>query len=303
MNVCRAFSDFIVGLLAILGFEEELLLQEDPFILTIKRGVLCMQREEYDKAELILHTALKQAQNLMHEKAETYILAVLANVAFEKKDYKKCETLYKTVLSRVLSKGIKEDDESVIAMSLKLAKIYSEKHEFENAEHGFSFCLRHQSNRLQSIDVNAKLTDEEINSVALWGQILDWYSKHLLLRGDKQSALKYANDAFHIAVTVKGMNDSHTITLLNDLGSIYNDANQFEKAIECYNKAVKLGEINDSEHLATYYHNLGVCYLHAMNKELARTACQSSLRIAKQDKNVNMQTMAKECLRKCEETV
>ncbi|RWS12488.1 Tetratricopeptide repeat protein 19-like protein [Dinothrombium tinctorium] len=295
LSICRAFTGLIESLLVLLGFQDELA-KEDPFILTIKRGILCMQREEYDKAELILHTALKMAQDLMHEKAITYIFALLANNSFEKKDYKKAENLYKVVMSRVLANGAQENDESIIEMSLKLAKIYSERNENVNAEHGFKFCLSHQEKRIKDIDVKSELTKEEENSLALYGMITDWYSKHLLKIGDKENSLKHANIAYDISVNVNGIQHPQTITLLNDIGSIHFAMHHFEQSIEYFQKAVRLGILANSDNLATFYHNLGIAYLQVMKKHLAHSACLRSLELATESENIDGINKAKECL-------
>lgn len=82
------------------------------------------QKEEYKKAEKMLHIALKMAQDLMSFDGVTYIYDVLANLAFETGEFAKSEKLFINVIQRVLSQGIEPHDDKIINMSLKLAKIY-----------------------------------------------------------------------------------------------------------------------------------------------------------------------------------
>lgn len=71
----------------------------------------------------MLHIALHQAQTIQHYEAITYIYDVMANLAFETKDYPKAQKLFVTVLQRLMSKGVLENDTRVIHISLKMAKV------------------------------------------------------------------------------------------------------------------------------------------------------------------------------------
>ena len=62
----------------------------------------------------------------------------------------KAENLYKTVIQRVINKGINEDDNSIIEMSLKLAKIYGKWRDHEKAKAGFDFCIKAQETKMKS---------------------------------------------------------------------------------------------------------------------------------------------------------
>lgn len=77
----------------------------------------------------MLHIALHQAQIIQNTEAITYIYDVMANLAFDTEDYYKAETLFITVLKRLTSNGVLENDLKVIHISLKLAKIFELKGE------------------------------------------------------------------------------------------------------------------------------------------------------------------------------
>lgn len=80
----------------------------DKLINTIKRSILCIQREQYDKAEQMLHLALRMAQDLKSKDGVTYVYDVMANLAMEREQYKKAEKLFTNVLQRLFSDGVSE---------------------------------------------------------------------------------------------------------------------------------------------------------------------------------------------------
>ena len=62
----------------------------------------------------------------------------------------KAENLYKTVIQRQINKGIEEDSNGIIEMSLKLAKIYGEWKDHDKAKAGFDFCINAQETKMKS---------------------------------------------------------------------------------------------------------------------------------------------------------
>lgn len=72
----------------------------------------------------MLHVALHQAQTIQHYDAVTYVYDVMANLAFDTGDYRKAETLFITVMQRLLTNGALENDMRIIHISLKMAKVF-----------------------------------------------------------------------------------------------------------------------------------------------------------------------------------
>ncbi|CAK9832312.1 Tetratricopeptide repeat protein 19 homolog, mitochondrial [Anthophora retusa] len=95
--------------------------------MTIKRSILLIQKEEFLKAEQMLHIALRQAQILQHYDGITYVYDVMANLAYNRNDFKKAEKLFLSVLKRLMAKGIPENDLAIIHISLKIADICDKK--------------------------------------------------------------------------------------------------------------------------------------------------------------------------------
>lgn len=107
-----AFLAFTV--LKWLGFEKDDEEKESELIMTLKRAVLCMYREEYDKSEQMLHLALRLAQQQQNSKGILYCFDLMANLAMERAELQKAEKLFVSVMQLMLSTGEKEDDIKVI---------------------------------------------------------------------------------------------------------------------------------------------------------------------------------------------
>ena len=93
--------------------------QEEQLIMTIKRSILSIQKEEYKKAEQMLHVALKMAQDLQSKDGITYIYDVMANLALQVGDFKKAEKLFANVMQRLFADGFLEDHIKVIVIWAK----------------------------------------------------------------------------------------------------------------------------------------------------------------------------------------
>ena len=264
-----------------------------------------MNRGEYEKAEFILHSALKMAKDLSNEKAQDYIYVILGDTALETRDYQKAEKLYKEVIRRLLTNGrAKEDDESIIELSLQLASIYAEARDFEKAEEGFSFCRNHQLKRVASIDLSPEKSrsDEQVNSLALYAMILDWYSKFQILNKQHSKAFETLKEAFKYCVAVKGPKDEHTATILSDMAVAAELCGKIEEAIKYLRQAIEIAIDVDSINLATFYYNLGMCYLRLKDNFSAHYCCSMAIKykLSKDDpvymKALKCATRAKEQL-------
>ena len=283
-----------------LGLIEKEQTEVSPLITTIKRGILCMQLKEYDKAEIIFHLALSLAQQQDFEEAEMYIYDMLANNSYEKQDYEKAEKLFIQVLSRYLSMGHNIGEEAVVEISLKLAMIYSKKSKLDKANEGFRFCLDSQKTRIKNL-VNQKIenfNEKQINSLALWAMCLDWYAKHLVSIGKFKLAIEYYNQSLDVCIKINGFDHPQTLVLQNDIATVLMFMNEVDKAIDCMKKVIKEAIKIDSEDLGTFYYNLGKIYLMQSNFSQAQFACRESLNFAKQLNDKVLIDMAMDCLNK-----
>lgn len=99
-----------LSILSWLGFVDDDEQKESELIMTLKRSVLATNREQYDKAEQLLHLALRIAQQQQNEQGITYCYDLMANVAFNRYELDKAEKLFVNVLQRLLSTGTSQDD-------------------------------------------------------------------------------------------------------------------------------------------------------------------------------------------------
>lgn len=99
-----------ISLLTWLGFVEDDKDKESELIMTLKRAVLCMQRDQHEKAEQMLHLALRIAQQQQHEQGVLYCFDLMANLAFEQHELDKAHKLFVHVLQMLLAKGTAQDD-------------------------------------------------------------------------------------------------------------------------------------------------------------------------------------------------
>lgn len=65
---------------------------------------------QHEKAEQMLHLALRMAQDLQNKDGITFVFDVMANLAMEQGEYKKSEKLFVTVMQRLLTDGYAQDD-------------------------------------------------------------------------------------------------------------------------------------------------------------------------------------------------
>eukprot|EP00094_Tigriopus_californicus_P005980 TCALIF_05761-PB protein Name:"Similar to ttc19 Tetratricopeptide repeat protein 19, mitochondrial (Danio rerio)" AED:0.21 eAED:0.21 QI:0/0.57/0.62/0.87/0.71/0.62/8/0/792 len=231
--------------------EEEESEEVKNLIHNIKLGILAQQEGDLDKSEMLLHIALKQAQDMNHFDGITYVFTVLANLAFERGDYMKAEKTYKDVMKRVMSKGIPAEDNSMIEMSLKLAKVYASWQQHDKAVLGFQFCINTQEKKVKNGDL-----DE--NTLALWGMSRDWFAQYLLDNGDYSGAFTEFQNAFLTSCELFGDSHPQSLVLINSLGTVASMMDDQARAVSYFQKAVKLASSEDDENLSTYLVNLGM---------------------------------------------
>lgn len=83
---------------------------EGRLVMTMKRAIICIQREQYEKGEQIIHLALRMAQEMQHADAITLCYDIMANLALETEQHEKAEKLFVGVMKRLLQKGVEQND-------------------------------------------------------------------------------------------------------------------------------------------------------------------------------------------------
>lgn len=267
-------------------------------ISVIKLGILSMQKEEYDKAENILHLGLKLAQERRDMQAQRYIYDLLANVAFKKGDFPTAEKLFIQVTKELIASGTPPDDNSIVEISLKLASIYGQTNERQKAEIGFKFCIDTQQKKIAEINMNDadSLSEYDKDTVLLWAMSVDWYARYLLASRKLKEAIDNFKQALDVSEKINGASHPQTLVLLNDIGSVHSLMKEYESAIDIFKKAIERSSNADSPDIPAFYCNLGATYLQAGNVTDGEKACKTALKLAKHLNNVEALADAEECL-------
>ncbi|CAH1982937.1 unnamed protein product [Acanthoscelides obtectus] len=264
-NVAIALS-----VLSWLGFAEEDENKESELIMTLKRAVLCTRREQYDKAEQMLHVALRLAQQQQNQQGILYCYDLMANLAFDQLQLEKAEKLFINVLQLLLSKGTAQNDLKVIHISLKLARICQLRAEIEKADIGYKWCL-------DQIE-HEKYKDRD--SRILYGVINDWYAQFLLDRGDTSKAMVHLKEAHKACNETQGDISEQSVLLLNDLGITSFRAEDMDGAEKYLKEALKVGNnLEDKSQLGVIHANLGLILLEKGVLKEAEKYCGEALKL------------------------
>ncbi|XP_012892372.1 PREDICTED: tetratricopeptide repeat protein 19, mitochondrial-like, partial [Dipodomys ordii] len=84
----------------------------------------------------------------------------MANLAFIRGQLENAEQLFKATMSYLLGGGMKQEDNTIIEISLKLASIYAAQNRQEFALAGYEFCI---STLEKKIEREKKLTEDIIS--------------------------------------------------------------------------------------------------------------------------------------------
>ncbi|XP_018569161.1 tetratricopeptide repeat protein 19 homolog, mitochondrial [Anoplophora glabripennis] len=276
-----------LSILTWLGFTKEDEDKESELIMTLKRAVLCTQREQYDKAEQMLHLALRLAQQQQNEQGIIYCYDLMANLAFDQYQLDKAEKLFVSVMQMLLGHGMPQDDLKVIHISLKLARICQLKANLENAEIGYKWCL----------DKIEKQKNDNVDAQILYGVINDWYAQFLLDKGDISNSFKYLHEAYKVCSKVRGKDSEKSVLLLNDLGITSFRAEDMENAEKYLKEAVNAGnKLEDKSHLGVVHANLGLILLQKGIVAEAQKFCKEAWQLGRKYENNESIEQANYCL-------
>ncbi|XP_076270567.1 tetratricopeptide repeat domain 19 [Rhynchophorus ferrugineus] len=276
-----------ISILSWLGFTKDDEEKESELIMTLKRAVLCKQREEFKKAEQMLHLALRLAQQQQNEQGILYCYDLMANLAFDTYELDKAEKLFISVLQILLSKGTAEDDLKVIHISLKLTRICQLKANIERADIGYRWCLE-QIDKQKNANEDAKI---------LYGVINDWYAQYLLDVGNLPKALVHLNEAYRVCNDTEGLKSEKSMLLLNDLGITSFRAEEYDKAEQFLKEALSVGQnLEDKSHLGVIHANLGLILLQRGIVKEAEKYCKQGWKIGKQYDNLESVEQSNYCL-------
>lgn len=271
-----------------LGIEKKLT-PEDELINTIKHCVLFIQRTEYDKAEQLLHIALRQAQQIQNDLGITYIYDVMANLALERQQLDKAQKLFVVVSQRLMADGAAEDDSRVVHISIKLARICHLKKDFTTAQIGYTWCLE-KLNNLLSIEPS------EV-TVKLLAMAEDWYGRLFVESGNYEEGLHHMISSLNRIKGLPDIEEEHIVIQLNDIGTVYDQMGKSDESITYFKEAIAKGQNLNMDEIGTMHVNLGRAYLKKNLVDDARKQCGYAWRLGVLKKSDIVKDEAEDCLK------
>lgn len=186
---------------------------EDKLITTIKRAILSIQRDEYEKAERILHLALRMAQDMKSKDGVTYVYDAMANLAMDRGDFEKAEKLFVEVMKRIFDSGGAEDDTRLLHISAKIAHMAEQAGQLDKAKQGFEWVINKLEERM-------KTAKDDPNLKELWGLTKNWYAQALMQLNSMSDAKKAFEDAHKTYLEIHDKLEEELLLLLNNLGVV-----------------------------------------------------------------------------------
>lgn len=263
---------------------------EMKLVNTIKLSILNIQREEYQKAEQLLHVALRMAQDLQSKDGVTYIYDIMANLAMEVGEFVKAEKLFANVMQRLFSDGYVEDHIKMLHISAKIAHIAQLQGHLDKAVQGFEWTLA-------KLEENMKKFSEDKEMLELWGITKNWYAQLLMEMkrfADAKACFVQAYDAY---TEIHGKLTEEGLTILNNLSVACSNLEDYLSAekylLEAISLAAQMPEVTES---GVYKVNLGLLYLQQGLLKKATEFCSFAWKYGKDHKHEETVIQANYCL-------
>ncbi|KAL1779410.1 tetratricopeptide repeat protein 19, mitochondrial isoform X1 [Sigmodon hispidus] len=261
---------------------------EAEIIQLLKRAKLSIMKDEPEAAELILHDALRLAYQSDNKKAISYTYDLMANLAFVRGQLENAEQLFKATMSYLLGGGMKQEDNAIIEISLKLASIYAAQNKQEFALAGYEFCistLEEKIEREKELAEDIMSVEEKANTYLLLGMCLDSCARYLLFSKQLSQAQRMYEKALQICQEVQGERHPQTIVLMSDLATTLDAQGHFDDAYIYMQRASDLArEINHPE-LHMVLSNLAAILIHRERYTQAKEIYQEALKQAELKKD------------------
>ncbi|EDL10340.1 tetratricopeptide repeat domain 19, isoform CRA_b [Mus musculus] len=239
-------------------------------------------KDEPEAAELILHDALRLAYESDNRKAITYTYDLMANLAFIRGQLENAEQLFKATMSYLLGGGMKQEDNAIIEISLKLANIYAAQNKQEFALAGYEFCISTLEGKIEREKELAEdiMSEETANTYLLLGMCLDSCARYLLFSKQLSQAQRMYEKALQICQEIQGERHPQTIVLMSDLATTLDAQGHFDDAYIYMQRASDLArEINHPE-LHMVLSNLAAILIHRERYTQAKEIYQEALKRA-----------------------
>ncbi|XP_040857524.1 tetratricopeptide repeat protein 19, mitochondrial isoform X2 [Ochotona curzoniae] len=301
-SVPRARAPGLLPLLAVLAWfsktaetEEEAAEQreakdetEAQIIWLLKRAKLSIMKDEPEEAELLLHDALRLAFQSNNQKAITYTYDLMANLAFIRGQLENAEQLFKATMRHLLGEGMKQEDNAIIEISLKLASIYAAQNRQEFALAGYEFCistLEDKIEREKELAEGVMSGEEKANTHLLLGMCLDACARYLLHSKQPSQAQVMYEKALQISEEIQGERHPQTVVLMSDLATALDAQGRFDEAHAYMQRASELAREVDHPELHMVLSNLAAVLMHRERYTQAKEIYQEALKQAELKKD------------------
>nr|XP_060612842.1 tetratricopeptide repeat protein 19, mitochondrial isoform X2 [Anolis sagrei ordinatus] len=291
--------------------------QEEAIIFLLKKAKLSIMKGETEEAERILHEAARMAQKAENTAALIYTYDTMANLALSRgqmeevrlaKDEQRnqrpnslllhrfclvfqAEKLFKATMSHLLAGNMKEDDNAVLEISLKLASIYAAQNQDKLALAGYEFCiltLEEKVARQKDQPPDSLPEEERKDTRLLLGLSLDSYARFLLARGRASAAQKMYNRALRIAAEEQGEAHPQTVVLMSDLATALDSQGLYEEAYVQAKRAAELAKETGHPEAHIVLNNLAGILMHKVKADKKRTRNNTGKQVGKHSSGGNV---------------
>ncbi|XP_065083788.1 tetratricopeptide repeat protein 19 homolog, mitochondrial [Ochlerotatus camptorhynchus] len=263
---------------------------ENQLIKTIKMSILNIQREDYRKAEQMLHIALKMAQDLHSKDGITYIYDIMANLAMEVGEFTKAEKLFANVMQRLFADGFVEDHIKMLHISSKIAHIAQLQGHLDKAVQGFEWTIA-------KLEENLKKVGEDKEILELWGITKNWYAQLLMELKRFTEARECFKQAYDAYTQIHGKLTEEGLSILNNLSVACSNLEDYTSAEKYLKEAISLAsQIPNLSEEGVYRANLGLLYLQQGLINQAKEFCSFAWKYGKQHSHEDTVIQANYCL-------
>ncbi|KAG9486033.1 hypothetical protein GDO78_008889 [Eleutherodactylus coqui] len=245
--------------------DEGLTAAEENIVVHLKKAKLSIMKGEMEEAEEILHKTLRLAHACESRRAITYTYDLMANLAFLRGEYDRAEKLFKTTLVYMMDGGVKQDDNSFIEISLKMASIYASLNQKDLAVAGFQFCIMSLDEKIKKQkDLSEEIltAEERTNTRLLLGLSLDSYARYLVANSQLLHAQTMYEKALEICREEQGELHPQTVTLLSDLAAVLEAQGRFDEAYTYIKQAYDLAQKTEHPNQHVILGNMAMILLH-----------------------------------------
>uniref|UniRef100_A0A2K6FCJ8 Tetratricopeptide repeat protein 19, mitochondrial n=1 Tax=Propithecus coquereli TaxID=379532 RepID=A0A2K6FCJ8_PROCO len=260
---------------------------EAEIIQLLKRAKLSIMKDEPEEAELILHDALRLAYQRDNKKAITYtydLVTLVDNLRrVDAREGLLAEQLFKATMSYLLGGGMKQEDNAIIEISLKLASIYAAQNRQEFALAGYEFCistLEEKIEREKELAEDIMSAEEKANTHLLLGMCLDACARYLLFSKQPSQAQRMYEKALQISEEIQGERHPQTIVLMSDLATTLDAQGHFDEAYIYMQRASELARQINHPELHMVLSNLAAILMHRERYTQAKEIYQEALKHA-----------------------